>query len=116
MTGVLSQDVQDGLVPRAKGRAAAMTAAKEVEEVQATPLVNAQRTFEFWRRASGVYVSYKGAQVSICVSREPTLCWCALQPDILVRTALIVTGEGPRAADARLGRRAPEGGALAAAP
>jgi len=42
-----------------------MTAAKEVEEVQATPLVNAQRTFEFWRRASGVYVSYKGAQVSV---------------------------------------------------
>jgi hypothetical protein len=44
-----------------------MTAAKEVEEVQATPLVNAQRTFEFWRRASGVYVSYKGAQVSVCL-------------------------------------------------
>ena len=42
-----------------------MTAAKEVEEVQATPLVNAQRTFEFWRRASGVYVSYKGAQVRL---------------------------------------------------
>ena len=38
--------------------------AKEVEEVKATPLVNALRTVEFWRRASGVYAAYKGAQVS----------------------------------------------------
>ncbi len=41
-----------------------MAATKEVEEVKATPFVNAKRTVEFWRRASGVYAAYKGAQVS----------------------------------------------------
>ncbi len=40
-----------------------MAATKEVEEVKATPFVNAKRTVEFWRRASGVYAAYKGAQV-----------------------------------------------------
>ena len=35
----------------------------ENEKFKNNPLENARRTAEFWRRASGVYMAYKGAQV-----------------------------------------------------
>ncbi|KAK9826471.1 hypothetical protein WJX81_002686 [Elliptochloris bilobata] len=46
-----------------------MSDSNEVKEVKATPLVNALRTIEFWRRASGVYAAYKGAQMKAAALR-----------------------------------------------
>ena len=54
-----------------------MAEPKEVEEVKATPLVNALRTIEFWRRASGVYAAYKGAQVNAMKWRRQCGCYCS---------------------------------------
>lgn len=36
---------------------------KELEKHESSPFKDALRTAEFWRRASGVYMAYKGAQV-----------------------------------------------------
>lgn len=34
------------------------------------PFANAARTMDFWRRASGIYLAYKGAQVKGLVAQQ----------------------------------------------
>lgn len=34
------------------------------------PLINAFRTVDFWRRSSGIYLAYKGAQLRAVVARH----------------------------------------------